>query len=128
MQNILCEIGVAVREGAAHIVALAAPRGDQLLKFRHNAVIAAVPGIVHAGCVVNLSTPVQTQHHVAHFAVGELDYFVIDKHPVGCQREAEVLAVLFLDRTGVGNDLFDDLPVHQRFAAEKIDLQVVPCP
>ena len=120
------KIGVGVREGAAHVVVLAAARGDQLLKLGHDALPAAVAGKVHAIAVVHLLAPVETEHHIAHLTVAEVDHVVVDQHAVGREGEAEVLAGLFLAHAGVGHQILDHLEVQQRLAAKEIDLQIAP--
>ena len=113
-----------MRKGAAHIVALAAACLDQLLELGHDAVIAAVARQVHAETVVDFLAAVQRQNNVVTFFIAPVDDFIGDADTVGGHREAEVLVVLFFDAAGVGDQLFADLEVHQRFAAEEVNLQV----
>ena len=75
-------------------------------------------------CALPIS--VQTQHHVAALAVGEIDDVVVDEQAVGREREAEVFARLLFDAARVGDEVLDDLKIHQRLAAEEIHLQIAP--
>ena len=59
-----------------------------------------------------------------HFLVGKLDDVVFDEQAVGGQGEAEILVVELLLLPGVGHHILDHLPVHQRFAAEEVHLQI----
>lgn len=36
--------------------------------------------------------------------------------------------MLLLDRARVGNEIFDDFPVHQRFSAEKVHFEIATSP
>ena len=112
-------------EGAPHIVVLPVAGGHQLLELGNDLLPAAVSGVVHAVTVVNLLAAVQTQHHVAHFPVGEVDDVVVDQHAVGGQCKAEILVMLLLNGAGVGYQLLHHVEVHQRLAAEEVYLQIV---
>ena len=124
VEQIVCEIGVCVGEGAAHIIALPAPGFHELLEFRHDPVIAAVSGVIHPKPVVNLFSAVQGQHHVRHLPVRKFDHVVVNEHTVRGEGEAEVLAPLLFHASCVGNEPFYHVPVHKRLAAEEIHLQV----
>ena len=124
--DVLQKIGIGVREGAAHIVISAAARFDQPLELGDDPLPASVARVVDAVAVVNLPTAVQTQHHVAALAVGEIDDVVVDEQAVGREREAEVFARLLFDAARVGDEVLDDLKIHQRLAAEEIHLQIAP--
>ena len=58
--------------------------------------------------------------------VAEIDHLIGDAHPVGRQREAEVFPVLSLDGPRVAHDLLHDVEIQERFAAEKVDFQIMP--
>ena len=124
VEQVLRKINVVMRKRAAHIVALAAARLDELLELRHDAVIAAVAREVDAEAVIDLLAAIQRQNNVVAFFIAPVNDFVGDADAVGRHREAEVFVVLFLDAACIGNQLLADLKVHQRFAAEEIDLEV----
>ena len=115
-----------VRKGPPHVIVFPAAGPDQPLKLRDDPLPASVSGIVHAKAVVHFLPSVQTEHHVAHLAVGKVDDIIVDQHAVGRQGEAEVLAGLLLALTRVGDQLLHRIKIHQRLTAEEIDLQVSP--
>ena len=98
--------------------------GDELLELGHDAVIAAVAREVDAEAVIDLLAAIQRQNNVVAFFIAPVDDLVRDADAVGRHREAEVFVVLFLDAACIGDQLLADLKVHQRFAAEEIDLEV----
>ena len=122
--DVLEEIRVRVREGAAHVVVFPAARRDEFLEFRHDFLPASVACVIDAVAVVDLLSSVEAQNNVAHLAVREVDHVVVDQHAVRRQCEAEVLAGLLLAAARVGDEFLDDVEVHQRLAAEEIDLEV----
>ena len=122
VEEVLREVGVPVGEGAPHVIAASPPGLHQLLELGDNAVIAAVSGVVHPEGVVNLLPPVQGKDHVVHFPVSEVDNLLVDEHPVGGEGEAELFAMGFLLRPGIGHQVLHHLPVHQRFAAKEVHL------
>ena len=69
---------------------------------------------------------VQAQHHVAHFTVSKVDDIVIDQHAVGRQGKTEVFSGFTFTEARIGNELFDSVIVHQRFAAEKVHFKIMP--
>ena len=121
------KIGICVGEGAAHVVAFAAARIYKLLELRHNALPAPAAGVVNAEAVMHFLAPVETENDVVHLAVCKVDHVVVDEHSVRREREAEILPVLFLYASCVCDKLLDDFKVHQRLAAEEVDLKIVPC-
>ena len=90
VEDVVGEVQIMARKGAAHVIILAAPRVHQLPESGHDAVIAALSGVVHAQAVVHLLPSVQAEHDVAHLPVGEVDHVVVDQHAVRGQRKAEV--------------------------------------
>ena len=94
------------------------------LEVRHDAVIAAVARYVDAEAVVDLLAAVEGEHDVVHLAVAEVRDLVVEQHAVGREGEAEVLARVLFDGARVSDEVFDYLPVHERFAAEEVDLEV----
>ena len=125
VQNILQKVRVGVGEGAPHIVVLPVAGSHQLLELGNDLLPAAVSGVVHAVAVVNLLAAVQTQHHVAHLTIGEVDHVNIDEHTVCGQRKAEIFAPLLFHTAGILHQLLHHVPVHQRLAAEEVYLQIV---
>ena len=59
-----------------------------------------------------------------HLAVAELRYLVVEQDTVSGEGEAEVLARVLLYGARVGDEVLYDLPVHERFAAEEVHLEV----
>ena len=59
MEQVLRKLNVVMRKRAAHIVALAAARLDELLELGHDAVIAAVAREVDAETVIDLLAAIQ---------------------------------------------------------------------
>ena len=59
MEDIVCKIGVVVREGTTHVVALIATGLDELLEVRHDTVIGAAPRTVNTEAVMNLLPSIQ---------------------------------------------------------------------
>ena len=77
--------------------------------------------------VVDFLSAVKAQHDVVHLLVGKLDHVVVNEHAVGGERKAEILAVLFLYGASVRHKILDHLPVHKRFAAEKVHFEIAAC-
>jgi hypothetical protein len=53
-------------------------------------VVASLSADRFAQPVVNLPAAVQTEHHVVHFPVAEVDHVVVDEQAVGGEGKAEV--------------------------------------
>ena len=96
------------------------------MKATNNHIIAAFAVDGLAEVIVDFLSAVKTENNVVALLVGKLNYIVVNKHTIGCKRKAEVLVVLLLDASGVGYNLFDHIEIHQRFAAEEVDLQIYP--
>ena len=122
--DVLQEIRVRMGKGAPHVVVLPAPGLHQFLELRHNFLPASVAGIIHTAAVMDFLAPVQAQHDIAHFPVGEINHVIINQYTVGRQRKPEMLALFLLDAPGIGCQLLYHVEVHQRFPAEEIHLQV----
>ena len=75
---------------------------------------------------MHLLAPVKAQNHVAHLAVCKVDNVVVDQNAVRGEREAEILVVLLLDASRVLGQPLYNVKIHQRFAAEEIDLEIMP--
>ena len=115
-----------MRKRAAHIVVPAAPRLHKLLELGDDRIPAPPARVVHTVPVVHFPAPVQAQHHIAAFAVGKVDHVVVDQHAVCRERKAEILARGLLYAPRIVDQVLDHLEIHQRFAAEKVDLQIPP--
>ena len=126
MEEVVRKVGVVVRVGAAHVIALVPALCDEALEVRHDAVIAAVARDVDAEAVVDLLAAVEGEHDVVHLAVAEVRDLVVEQHAVRREGEAEILARVLFDGARVGDEVLDYLPVHERFAAEEVDLEVPP--
>ena len=124
MEEVVREVGVVVRVGASHVIALVPARGDKALEVRHDALVAAVSGDVYPEAVVDLLAAVEGEDDVVHLAVAELRYLVVEQDTVSGEGEAEVLARVLLYGARVGDEVLYDLPVHERFAAEEVHLEV----
>ena len=124
VEDVVGEVGVVVGVGAAHVIVLVAALFHELLKLRHDGVIAAVACVVLAEAVMDFLTAIEAQHDIVALLVAEVDDIVVDEHTVGGHGEAEVLVVDLLLLAAVGDELFDHVEVHQRLTAEEIDLEV----
>ena len=122
MEDIVGEVGVVVRKGAADIVAPVAAALHKVLEFRHDDIIAAVAVDGLSQAIVHFFPAVKTEDDVVTFLVGEIDDLVVKQHAVGGEGKAEVLALFLFDAPAVSDGLFDDVKVHQRLSAEEIDL------
>ena len=124
VEDIVGEVGVVVGVGAAHIVVLVAALLHELLELRHDGVIAAVACVVLAEAVMDFPAAIAVLHDIVALLVAEVDDVGVDEHAVGGHGEAEVLVVDLLLLAAVGHQLFHHVEVHQRLAAEEIDLEV----
>ena len=125
VEYIVREINVVVSKGAANVVILAAARLYEFLELRHYLIVASVARVIAAEMVVDLFSSVKAENYVAHLLVEKIYYLVVDKDSVSGKREAEVLVMLLLDASRVSHELLDNVPVHQRLAAEEVNLKVV---
>ena len=114
-------------KGAAHIIIFAAAGFNEFLKLRHNGVVASAPHIVHTVAVVNLFSAVKAQNDIAHLFVGKIYNVIVHKHAVCCECEAEVFALFFFYASCILHELFYNIKIHKRLAAEKINLKVAAC-
>ena len=60
-----------------------------------------------------------------HLLVTELYYVVVDVDAVRGEGESYVLARVLLYGAAVFDELLHDIPVHKRFAAEEVDVEVL---
>ena len=58
------------------------------------------------------------------FAVRPFNDFIRDPYAVCGERKAEVLVLFFLNASGIGDQLFADLKVHERLSAKKVHFQI----
>ncbi len=124
MENIVCKIRIVVGICTADVIAFIPPRRRKFLEFRHNPVIASGPCEVLPQMVMYFLPPVQAQYNIVHLAVGKLYHFIIYQNAVRCQRKPEIFVMDLFLFPCVGNNLLHNLPVHQRFPAEKVNLQI----
>ena len=124
VQHICGKIRIIACEGSPDEVVLISPLLLEVSELRDDDIVAAlsVPGRAHP--VIHFFSAVQAEHHIAHLPVAEIDDLIIQKHSVGGDGKAEMLVLLLFQRTAVGHQLLHNLPVHQRFPAEEIHLQV----
>ena len=62
------------------------------------------------------------KHDIAHFPVGKFDHIVVNEHAVCGQGKSEIFIVLFFNAAGIFDKFFDHIKVHERLAAEKVNL------
>ncbi|MPM73476.1 hypothetical protein SDC9_120456 [bioreactor metagenome] len=75
--------------------------------------------------IVYLFSPIQADDDIMHLAVDERDLLVVKRDAVGGNRKMDDLIIFFLQLAPIGDQLFADRPVHQRFAAEEVNLQML---
>ena len=125
MYDILCKVQVLAGEGTTCVVVqLGITLLDQLLELGHDDIVAAGARNGLAHLVVDRRTAIERQNYVIHVGVDVVDFLVVEQQAVGGDGEAELLAVLVLDRTRIINGLLDRIPCHERLAAEEVNLDV----
>ena len=124
VQDVVGEIRVGVGISAADVIIAFPAALCELLKLRDDRIVAAASLIIHAEAVVHRFAAVDAHDDVLHFAVGEFNHIVVNIDAVGGQREAETLMMRRFQTAAVADEFFDDLPVHQRLAAEEVHLQI----
>ena len=122
--DVLEKVRICMRKSAAHVVVFAASGLHEFLELRHDLLPAAVAREIDAETVVDFFSAVERKHDIAAFAVRKLDHIVIDEHAVRGQRETEGLALLLLDGSRIRDEVLNDLEIHERFAAEKVNFEV----
>ncbi len=115
-----------MRVRASDVVRATGSPLNELKKLRYDTDITALASNIDAKLVVHVRASVETENDVVHLFVRKLDHIVIDENAVRRQRKPEVLACFFFDRASISDNVFDHLPVEERFAAEKIDFQISP--
>ena len=124
MENVLCEVGVLVRERAAHIVTGAAAGFCELLELRYDLVVASDAAPVTSAGVVDLASTVEAHYYVVALAVCKLYNIIVNEHTVRCEREAEILTRILLNGACVSYKLFHNIKIHKRLAAKEVDLEI----
>ena len=122
MEDVLAEVEVFLCKGAADVVFLIAAELCELLELGDDRVVGAAAVRPDAEVVVDLFPAVEGEDDVVHLFVHILDLVVGQLDAVGGDGEEEVLVVELLLFSGVGDGILDNLPVHQRFAAEKVEV------
>ena len=67
---------------------------------------------------------VQAENDVVHFFIHEIDHVIVDKHAVCGEGETEILVVFFFHTSCICHELLNNIPVHERFTAEEVHLEV----
>src|SRR5690554_3740148 len=76
--------------------------------------------------VVNLSSPVNTDHNVVHFPVEKGDFFLVKQDSVGGKSKVKPLVVPCGHFFTVIHRFFYHFIVEQRFTTEEINLDIIP--
>lgn len=97
---------------------------QQIFEFINDEIICACAIFSAAHTVICLFSPVQRYYNIAHFTIAEFYDFIIDQKTVRCDREPEILARFFFDRSAIRNQLLYDIPVQQRLTAEKVYFKI----
>ncbi len=125
MKDIVCEIQIILRKGAACIIIFVlAAVGDELLVGRNDLIVAAGTVDTDTQPIIDLLAAVNRKHDVGHLTIDKIDFVVCQQKAVRGNGKAEVFAMLFFLRAGVFHDLLHHIEIHQRFAAKEVDLQV----
>ena len=104
---------------------LVAAPAHELLRLRGDQVKRPFPVRRGAQRVMDLTPAIQAQHNIVHFAVDEVDLFIVKRHAVRSDCEIDALVVSLFEFTAVSDGLFHHIPVQKRLAAEKVHLKVV---
>ena len=123
-ENVFGEVLVLIGEGTADVVLLIASSGNQLLVLGENNIVAALTVSEDAEVVVDLLATVDGEDDVGHFAVDEIDFFVVQQQAVGSYSEAEFFIILSLTGACVLHDLLDNAEIHKWLTAEEVQFQV----
>ena len=124
--HIIVGVGAAqVRVDAAVVPVAALAACDALLEVLDDAVVRAVAARIRAHGVVDFLAAVEREHEREVVVVEPLDVLIIEEHAVRRHRELELLARLLLALAGVLRHSLDGLHVHERLAAEEVDLAVL---
>ena len=115
---------IALGKGAADIVFLCTACLHKLLEFRNNRIVGTASIGTDTEIVVDLFTAVERQDDVVHLLIHIFDLIVGQLDTVGGDGEQEMLVVQLLLLSRVSDRLLDDFPVHQRFTAKKVEVEV----
>ena len=127
MFYILGKIQIISCKCTSNVVLLLITALCQLLELRNNQIIASFSVTERAHLVIHFFSSVKTDDNVVHLFVHELLNFIVQKNSVCCQCETEMLVMKFLLLSSVSNQVFDNLPVHQRLTTEEVNLKVSSC-
>ena len=125
MHDIIGEIKIIFRKCTADIIFLVPSLGDKLLILRNDYVIAALLVGGRAQTVVYFFSAVERENDVRHLAVDKINTVIVEQNTVCSHCETEVLVVLFLDRSCILDNFFNNIEIHERLAAEEIKFEVV---
>ena len=113
-------------KGSSYIILVLISGFCKLLELRHNKIIAAGTFAERAHEIMNLLAAVNTEDHISHLFVAEFHYLIIEQDAVGGKGKTEFFIMDFLLLAAICYQVFYNLPVHKRLAAEKVNLQIVP--
>ena len=125
MHDIISEVKVIFCKRTADIIFLVPSLGDKLLILRNDYVIAALFIDSRAQTVVYFFSAVERENDVRHLAVDKVNAVIVEQNTVCSHCETEVLIVLFLDRSCILDNFFNNIEIHERLAAEEIKFEVV---
>ena len=94
------------------------------LELRNYQVIASGTFTERTHMIVNFFSSIDTHNHVAHLFVTEFHHFIIYQNTVGGQCKTEVFIMYLFLLSSVSYQVFDNLPVHQRFPSEEVYFQI----
>ena len=98
--------------GSADIIVLLIAGAGQLLKGWKDGVVGSAILMGFAHPIVDRFSSVQADDHIAHFAIGKLNYFIGKKQTIGCKGKAEFFPAAFFPGTAVSHELFDLSLIH----------------
>ena len=111
-------------KGSSHIIVILISGFRKFPEFRHDQIIASGAFAEWSHVVVYLFTAVHAENNIGHLTITELHYLIIKKNTVGGKSKSEFLVMKLFLLSSVSDQIFYNLPVHQRLAAKKIHLQV----
>ena len=112
-------------KGTSHIIFILISGLRKLLEFRNDQIIASCPLAERTHKIMYFLTAIHTENHIPHLTITELHDFIIEKHSIRCECETEFLIMKLFLLSSVCNQVFDYLPVHQRFPSKEIHLQIL---
>ena len=96
------------------------------LELRNYQVIASGTFTERTHMIVDFFSSVDTHNHIAHLFVTKLHHFIVNQNTIGGQGKTEVFIMYLFLLSSVSYQVFDNLPVHQRFPSEKVYFQISP--